>query len=384
MHRIPLNTDPRITVVTSDLRGSAKAYSRFFGIGSWDVRHHTEERLAEVSSRGLRPTARPNLDLATPSPLPNGFSFVSAIGRNATGGACFELVQPTGGLSTFEEFLITRGMGVHSVAMTVVGQREFEALREWLASLGVTVAQSYRFGQADWYYFGARHLLGSFYVTVIVPQTADFDARTTPDEVWTFPDDLLPPPACAFGHQVSGITHLGVVVPSLMDVLPGIARLFGVPLWRGTHWRTSDGSLEDTTYNGKPVVHGYLTGRADFGKNSAGVPFGLEIIQPVSGKSHYKEDFLDLVGPGVHHIDLKWPIESWVQWDAMNAWMAEEFAAPTCMSGWLRNRSILFHYQDARKTLGTVVETHPPLPPDGTGKLWAPDYWFDYSGLTGM
>lgn len=381
MNRIPLNTDPCITIVTRDLRETAKAYSTFFGIRSWDVRHHTEERIDELCSRGFRPTARPDLDLATPSPLPNGFSFISATGRNASGGVFFELVQPTGGLSTFEEFLITRGMGVHSVCMTVLGQAEFEALRDRLASMGVTVAQSYRFGQADWYYFQARRWLGAFYVTIIVPQEAGAAVRTMPDEVWTF-DDYRPAPDLAFGHQVSGITHLGVVVPSLMDALPGIARMFGTPLWRGTHWRTAPGSLEDTTYNGTPIVHGYLTGRADFGKNSLGVPFGLEVIQPVSGASHYKQDFLDVVGAGVHHIDLKWPVETWEQWDAMNAWMADAFAAPTCMSGWLRNRSILFHYQDTREMLGTVTETHPPLPPNSTGKLWAPDYWFDYSELT--
>ena len=64
---------------------------------------------------------------------------------------------------------------------------------------------------------------------------------------------------------------------------------------------------------GQPCNHGYFTGRADVGKNRSGVPFGFEVIQPTYGPSHYKEDFLQVLGPGIHHVDLAPSKQSVVQ-----------------------------------------------------------------------
>jgi hypothetical protein len=144
------------------------------------------------------------------------------------------------------------------------------------------------------------------------------------------------------------------------------------------HWRTEPGWLEDTTTNGQPVTHAYFTGRADVGKNRSGVPFGFEVVQPTFGPSHYKEDFLLKLGPGIHHADLVIPMQEPSEWEAINDWLAEN-GAPTCMSGWLRNHAALFHYQDTRELLGYVVEIHPPADPNAPRRRWAPDYWYDFS-----
>ena len=100
-------------------------------------------------------------------------------------------------------------------------------------------------------------------------------------------------------QQASGLTHFGVVVHDVVERVETFARLFDVPVWRGMHWHTEPGWLEDTTNNGQPVNHGYFTGRADVGKNRSGVPFGFEVVQPTYGPSHYKEDFLQVLGPAM-------------------------------------------------------------------------------------
>jgi hypothetical protein len=145
------------------------------------------------------------------------------------------------------------------------------------------------------------------------------------------------------------------------------------------NWRTEAGSLENTTNNGVEVAHGYLTGRGDVGKSKAGINFGFEVIQPTFGPSHYKEDFLQPLGAGIHHIDTYFPVADWDEWAAFNKWLEEEFEAPCCMSGWLRGGMALFQYQDTRKRLGYVIEIHAPHPKDMPRTRSAPDFWFDFS-----
>jgi hypothetical protein len=268
---------------------------------------------------------------------------------------------------------------VHSIFATVLDAAPFAEMRKWLASEGVTVAQSYRLGAADYYYFDMRKLLGSFYIQVVVPQQADWEKTIPVDETWDFSAEVKRPSGVKAASEALGITHFGVVVDNLSEKLPNFAKLFGQPVWRGMHWRTAPGSLEDTTNNGVPVVHGYFTGRSDLGKNPSGLPFGFEVIQPTAGPSHYKEDYLQVLGPGIHHVDVRVPMADWNEWEGINRWLGDDFGAPTCMSGWLRNHSALFHYQDTRKTLGYVTEISAPRTTTVAQKGWQPDYWYDFS-----
>jgi hypothetical protein len=381
VNKIPITTLQYATAVVRDAKAMARHYAEFFGIERWEVVHCTPERLSEMTVHGRIPTAPPPFDLNGPVPVPGQYGFISAIGSSPGGEIRFRLVQPTIGLSTFEEFLVTRGQGVHSIFASIVEPQDFPALRSWLASEGVPVGQSYRLGNAGYYYFDMRSALGGFYVQVVVPHAADWESSVKADEVWDFSREVERPAAVEAVTRAAGITHFGVVVDDLTQRLPRFARLFGQPVWRGMHWRTAAGSLEDTTNNGVPVVHGYFTGRADLGTNRSGLPFGFEVIQPTFGPSHYKEDYLRLLGPGIHHVDVRIPMSDWDQWEAINAWLAKDLAAPTCMSGWLRNHSTLFHYQDTRESLGFVVEISGPRKATNGGpvKGWQPDYWYDFS-----
>jgi hypothetical protein len=376
-NKIPVDTLYHASIVVHDARAAARNYAEFYGITRWRVVHHTDERLSNTTVHGRKRTAPPALDLAGPMPIPGAYTFTTATGHTPS-GVEFELVQPTLGLSTFEEFLATRGEGVHSLHLAVVEPRDFPALKAWLASEGVPVGQSFTVDDvADYVYFDTRKVLGGFYVQVVVPRVPDWEAAIRADEEWDFSGEIDRPAGVEAMQQVAGITHFGVVVPDVVERVETFARLFAVSLWRGMNWRTEPGWLEDTTNNGQPVHHAYFTARADVGKNRSGVPFGFEVIQPTFGPSHYKEDFLQVLGPGIHHVDLATDMKEWDEWDAVNRWLAD-LGAPTCMSGWLRNHWTLFHYQDTRRKLGYVTEIHPPRPP-GKAQRMAPDYWYDFS-----
>lgn len=382
MNVIPLGTLRYVTVVVRDARISARNYAAFYGIDRWRVADLHPDRLSNATVRGRVPAPPPPLDLAGPVPIPGAYGFRSAIGSTADGSLTFQLVQPTSGLSTFEEFLVTRGEGVHSLFATVMDRADFESLARALAAENVPIAQSYRVGGADYVYFDMGRRLAHFFVQVVVPRSDDWEAAFPVDDEWDFTAERAGAGDLAPAANARGITHFGVVVDNLSERLPSFARLFGQPVWRGMKWRTAPGSLEDPTYNGAPVDHEYFTGRADIGVNPSGLPFGFEVIQPTFGPSHYKEDFLQVLGPGIHHVDVSVPMANWEQWERTIAWLGDAFDAPTCMSGWLRNHTALFQYQDTRKRLGYVTELVAPRPAGAApSKRSQPDYWYDFSAV---
>jgi hypothetical protein len=380
-HAIPVDTLYYTTIVSRDAKATARQHAEFYGITKWNVARLTPDRLTKTSIRGRGPGRAANEGLYGNTPPGGEFGFLMATGRHPNEGIEFQIIESLSGMSTFEHFLATRGMGVHSVFMSVVEPSEFPALRNWLGSENIPIAQSFTIdGVADFYYFDTRKALGGFYIQVVVPVRADWEKAMPQDERWDFSGELKNAAAGEPPRNTSAIVHYGVIVHDLDAHLPNFAKLFNQPIWRGMNWRTAPGSLEDTTCNGKPVVHSYFTGRADVGKTRNGTNFGFEVVQPTFGPSHYKEDFLLQLGPGIHHLDLNFKVKDWDEWDVLNNWLADDFQAPTCMSGWLRGRSALFQYQDTRKSLGYVVEIHAPPPATSTAPKvrWAPDYWYDF------
>jgi hypothetical protein len=215
---------------------------------------------------------------------------------------------------------------------------------------------------ADFLYFDTREALGGFYLQVIVAHQPDWEATLPVREVWNFEKDIPKDAGALPTHRIQGLGHFGVVVHDLEKHLGNYAKLFGQPHWRAMNWETSDWLLEGTHNNGELVSHAYYCGRANITKNPSGAPVGFEVIQPTWGPSHYKEDFLQVLGPGIHHLDLTYPVTDWNEWEKVVEWNEKAFSAATCMGGWLRGRSHYYHYQDARKPLGYVTEIHAPTP----------------------
>jgi hypothetical protein len=135
-------------------------------------------------------------------------------------------------MSTFEEFLVTRGEGVHSLFATVLDGGEFRRLREWLTIQNVTLAQSYRLGDAEYAYFDMSKTLANFFVQVVVPDDDSWETSLPIDEQWDFSDMQLRPDGINAAANAQGITHFGVVVepgrtaPGLREALrpAGVAR----------------------------------------------------------------------------------------------------------------------------------------------------------------
>lgn len=382
VNTIPVDTLYYTTIVTRDAKAAALKHSEFYGIKKWRVARLTPDRLHNKSWHGRGPGRANNDGLHGNTPAGGEFGFLMVNGATDDGTVEFQLIQPICGMSTFEQFLCTRGMGVHGVFMSVMTHSDFTSLKAFLKTEGIGIAQSFVIeGVAEFYYLDTRKALGGFYVQVVVPLSADWEKAMPCDEVWDFTAEVAAQPdVAAATKRTTAIPHFGVIVHDLHSHLGTFAKLFNTDIWRGMNWRTEAGSLEDTTTNGKPVIHSYFTGRADIGKTKSGAPFGFEVVQPCFGPSHYKEDFLQVLGPGIHHIDLNFPVTDWPEWEKLNTWLDEGFKAPCCMSGWLRGRSALFQYQDTRKSLGYVTEIHAPRPPDFNGPKirWAPDYWYDF------
>lgn len=378
--KIPVDAIHHVTIVTRDARATALEHARFYGIPEWKVVRHTPERLKRTSIHGRTPSDKvPAAKLGHATP-PGTFGFLSARGTSTTHGITVEIVQPTAGQSTFEHFLATRGQGIHSICLTKIGRSEIDGLRAFLAGNGVKLALSYAINDdVDFLYFDTRDQLGTYYLQVIVTDSDDWDATMPADETWDFAADLPSAPGAQPSRRIQGIGHFGVVIPDIDTYVERYAKLFGEPVWRLMHWRTEDWLLEDTTNNGVPVEHAFYSARANVGMSDKGVPIGFEVIQPLWGPSHYKEDFLEVKGPGIHHLDLAFKVTDWDEWDEFNAWVDKDFGAPNCMSGWLRGRVHLYQYQDTRRALGYVVEVHAPDPLEPPKPGSVEQFWLDFS-----
>lgn len=378
---IPVDTIHHVTIVTRDAHATAREHSRFFGIPSWSVTDWRPERMTRTSIYGRgRSTANMDAGFSRRTASPGEFGFLSARGTVPSTGLSFEIVQPTAGLSSFEHFLVTRGQGVHSICLSEVSPEQAAALRAFLADKGVPLALGYAINdEADFLYFDTRRQLGGFYLQIIVAHRPDWRDRMDADAVWDFTADLSDDPGALAVRRTKGIAHFGIVVDDVEETMRHYVALFDAPIWRAMNWRTSPWLLEDSQCNGQPVDHSFFAVRADVGRNPLGVSVGFELLQPLEGPSHYKEDFLQRIGPGIHHLDLAFPYESWEEWHAFTRWCVEDADAPCCMSGWLRGRSHLYHYHDAQRTLGYVVEVHAPPPPGVPAKRTPPHYWYDFS-----
>lgn len=379
--KIPVDTIYHVTIVTRDAKKTALEHARFYGIPNWKVVNHSWDRLKRTSVHGRGRSNNMDAKAMGSAVAPGEFSFISAKGTSTTQGVTFEIIQPTSGLSTFEHFLATRGQGIHSICLTTVKADEIGPLRQFLADNDVSLGMSYALNDAaDFYYFDTRKPLGGFYLQVIVAKQADWESTIAADETWDFSTQIVPSkPGAKPSQRIQGIGHFGVVIPDLEAYLKNYAKLFGQPIWRVMNWATSEWLLEDTTVNGKPCWHAFYAGRANLAKTALGVPVGFEVIQPLGGPSHYKEDFLQILGPGIHHLDLAFPVEDWKEWDEFETWVDEDFSAPMCMSGWLRGRSHYYTYQDTRKRLGYVCEVHAPNPTQPPKPGSREHYWYDFS-----
>jgi hypothetical protein len=338
MNKIPTDDLLHIGVVVQDAHASARKFARMYGITDWAVTDHTPERLKNTVTRGH----------AAPQ------HFLTATGQAQTnlGPVTIRLVEPRGGWTTYQEFLLTKGEGIHHVCTAAVDTKRMAQLETWLGKEGVGIAQSAVLpdGVRE-VCLDTRATLGGFYVQLLVADGERPAAK--PDEVWNL-GDAIPEggPLLPLGTFQM---HFGVVVNDLMARVADWARLFGLAEWNFMNWRNAPGSLEDPEYMGKPVDHAYFTTLFSF------TPLlGFEVIQPTFGPSHYKENYRNLVGEGIHHVNASMlpDAEAW----KASAQRLAQAGMPVVMGGGIGGGFANFYYVDTAKELGYVTEVLHPGP----------------------
>jgi methylmalonyl-CoA/ethylmalonyl-CoA epimerase len=125
----------QISLTVRDLEAKMRAYRDAFGWGPWEVfdadRSHV---LHDTSWRGEPST------------------FLLRWAQTMVGDMNFELVEPLGPGSPFQEFLETKGEGISSIGVTVGSAEESERVRAQFAADGIGVTARGRIGDAiEWY-----------------------------------------------------------------------------------------------------------------------------------------------------------------------------------------------------------------------------------------
>lgn len=332
----PIDKLYRVGVVVWDLKKAATDYTEVYGIKDWKVVHHTPDRLQNSAFYGRK--------------VQHGYS--SAIGDTPGGAIRFELIQPGAGASTFKQFLYGRGEGVHHLLLRAGDAKDLADLRDWLAGQGIRVIQS---GSVDGLvqseYYDTRKDLGGYYLKAVATQGGDFEDAVPADETWDLTGDVKWPEGAPL--NVPLLHHFGIVVRDVVERAESYSKLFGLDNWNFGLWHSGQGSLENATYNGKPVEHAYFTTLLSPITN-----FGIELMQPSYGPQNYKEDYLDVYGEGVHHLFTQPPpaLRDKEHWEQVQKWMAS-MGVPMVQSASLGGFADFYYLDTKAKLGGYVTET---------------------------
>jgi hypothetical protein len=339
--------------VVNDARATAQNYARLLGIARWEVRHWTPQRLKHSQAYGYHAE----------------FGYTTATGRNRE-GVTFRLVQPTHGFSTFTEYLITRGEGVHSLCTTALPVPELNALAKAMEQRhDLSVAQGADHHEAlSSVMFDTRQALGGYFVEVV----SDVPSRSAVDEVWDLSSDDRRPENVAWLAQIPRVGHFGIAVSSLTSKLPAYARLLDVARWNGVHFHRAPGGLEHATVDGQLVDNAWLLAITDV------ADFGLELLQGTREPNDYQRT-VQRIGEGVHHILVRRGATD-AEWSAVRDWMAS-MNIGVVMSGRVRHGAGEFFYLDTRATLGgylleVLVAREVPEAPRAPTANWRFDFDF--------
>ncbi|QPK79116.1 VOC family protein [Corynebacterium lizhenjunii] len=337
----------RIGVVVSDLDQAVASYGKIYGIQSWQF---ADAAPADATSHGRRTLRTPGTwrsALGTTLPqedAPGPFG-------NPAQSVTFELIQPTGGETPFNEQLLSKGEGITFIQVAAEGGDP----AEHFAQLGITAAYSASIGGQCRTWWDTRKQLGGFYVEM-VPVDAPAAEPAPADTA------LLP---------AQGIYHFGVLVDDVMEVLPHYRDIFGLESFDMKTWESGEGRLDAPQYRGNTDPVGYFTAQAH------AQDFGFEIISMKYGSCHYNREFLDHRGPGIHHI-FAWMTTQEQQWEELTSAMTAA-GYPVVMGSPLRAGAAEFGYFDTFDALGGYLVEIVIRRFQGKPEHMSPDWIVDYS-----
>lgn len=326
---LPVDRLHRIGVVVKDVERAATRYAELFGIDHWTVRSYDTEAgdIVEIGGRSVPARLR------------------TVTGVLPSGVVAFELIDAGQGETTYQYLRCIRSQGVHHLTVRVAGPEQVAELTAELAKRGAPVGQRIRSRHGyDVVQYDTQALLGGYHLQALVESPDSAGSTDACVEEWDLSSAYQRPGGRA-PLDVQQLHHLGIVVRDVVPTVERYADAFGIRTWPFMNWRTEYGRLDAPFYRGEPVDHGYFCGMG-FGYRN----FGFELIQPTYGPSHYKEDFLDKVGEGVHHMQLVYP-EDEEDWAGIVDWMAG-LDIPVVMGSQLRGGATTFYYLNTQEALG--------------------------------
>jgi hypothetical protein len=318
-------------VVVTDLDRAMLNYGLVLGIDRWAV-FDNGDRATGLTVDGLRSSGR----------------WRTATGTTPSGAVTFELVEPLDGLSMAQLFRAGHGEGIMALNFAAGSQAELDEVTESFAANSAGVAQRLVLDETESRVtFDTRDLLGGYLVSYRAPLAEGAVAERVPDREHDVSGDYTRPPGVP-ALAVPKLHHVGIVTRDAMSAVRRHATVFDIDRWNFINWRPEPGRLEGPYYRGNPVEHEYLTGRAF---NFQG--FGFELIQPTFGPSHYKDDHLERVGEGIHHLLIAFPGDE-QEWAETIDWLAS-VNVPLVMGSEMRGGSGRFYYLESREMLGGWV-----------------------------
>lgn len=270
---IPVDKWHHTGIVVKDVRAAIPRFARYFGIDRWEIRNFNAGNIGDMRYQGKQVE----------------HSFLSAVGSNEDIG--FELIQPTGGKSSYQDMLDSVGEGMHHVFPTLCSEAEFDSLRPMLEEEGVGILQSGVInGVMKYFYLDTRKLLANTVIEVVCPLRGDFAEKMPADEVVIVDLARQGPQFLPTGKML----HVGVVCEDRDKVKASLSKLFGMDRW--IEFAIESGvTIQDTTFYGERVYHAYdnHVGRKD--------SLCFELITARTDKNVYHE-FLQERGEGMHHV----------------------------------------------------------------------------------
>ncbi len=132
----------QIGIVVKDLDKSLKQFQEVLEIGPWDIYKYASPEMKEITYRGK----------------PADWSILAAF--TWLGNTQIEIIQPLKGPSIYYEHLEKKGEGLHHFKDYVDDCHE---VVEEFKKKGISVTQSGRFGEGEFYYFDTEPILGITY-----------------------------------------------------------------------------------------------------------------------------------------------------------------------------------------------------------------------------
>lgn len=129
----------QVAHVVKDLEKTIERYNNMLDVGPWDVYTFAPPNLRESMYRGK----------------PSDHTYLLALAW--VGDTQLELMQPLTGRSCYDEFLETKGEGLHHIKELV---EDCQAEIARYAAKGIQVIQSGKFDDDEFYYFDTEPTLG--------------------------------------------------------------------------------------------------------------------------------------------------------------------------------------------------------------------------------